>query len=219
MRLKFGFLVFTLFSFLSLQAQVEICGNGIDDDNNGMTDKNDTACVCRPRIETSQNPVNIQNPEVDFIGGDPSWNLQWTFHDGSTSNSPTPTFRFPQLEGEYPVKLTAIKGTCVDSADVLILVNGGVVFFIPNAFTPDGDEFNNTFKPVFTSGVDPFDFKLLIFNRWGETVFESNDYNQGWDGTYHNALSREGVYLWTIEYKDLYSDKRYSQNGQVFLSR
>ena len=93
------------------------------------------------------------------------------------------------------------------------------MFYIPNAFTPDGDEFNNSFKPVFTSGIDPYDFTLTLFNRWGEVVFESKDFSVGWDGTYHNKLSREGTYLWTVEFKDMYTDKRFNYNGQVFLSR
>jgi len=71
-----------------------------------------------------------------------------------------------------------------------------VIYFVPILFT--ADDYNPTFQPVFTSGYDPFDFTLLIFNRWGEIIFESHDARIGWDGTYS----------WTIEFKTSATDKR-----------
>ncbi|HLP55134.1 MAG TPA: gliding motility-associated C-terminal domain-containing protein [Fluviicola sp.] len=106
---------------------------------------------------------------------------------------------------------------CLDSSSFVVEVREGLTYYVPNAFTPDGDEFNNTFQPVFTSGFDPSDFQLQIFNRWGELVFESHDHQTGWDGTYHGKLAMDGTYTWTITLKDLYSDKRYELVGMVTL--
>ena len=70
---------------------------------------------------------------------------------------------------------------------------------MPNTFTPDQDEFNQTWAPIFTSGFDPFDYHLSIYNRWGELIWESFNPNTSWDGTYgtHTAVE-EGTYTWEI---------------------
>ena len=94
-----------------------------------------------------------------------------------------------------------------------------LVYYIPNAFTPDGDTYNETFQPVFTSGFDPYDFKLLIFNRWGEVVWESNDASVGWDGTYNGKLVQNGTYVWKVEFKTLSNDERIMRTGHVNVIR
>ena len=69
--------------------------------------------------------------------------------------------------------------------------------YIPNAFTPNGfgPEANEYFKPVITDGILK---SFKIYNRWGEKVFD-NPHNQGWDGTYANIESPEGIYIYEIE--------------------
>ena len=64
-----------------------------------------------------------------------------------------------------------------------------MIFYLPNAFTPNGDENNNYFKPTMTSGLDFDTYHFEIYNRWGEKVFESNDVKFGWDGSYANQKS------------------------------
>ncbi len=90
-----------------------------------------------------------------------------------------------------------------------------IIFYIPNTFTPDNDEFNQDFQPVFTSGFDPYDFNLKIYNRWGQVVFESNDATQGWDGTYGGELVQDGSYTWKIEFKSISNDERFIHTGHV----
>jgi gliding motility-associated-like protein len=81
--------------------------------------------------------------------------------------------------------------------------------------------YNQTFKPVFTSGFDPYDYNLFIYNRWGELIFESKDANFGWDGTYgiggQNLKVQDGAYTWKIEFKTLQSDERKRVTGHVNL--
>ena len=92
--------------------------------------------------------------------------------------------------------------------------------FIPNAFTPDGDPLNHSFLPVFTSGFDPQDYHLLIFNRWGEVIFESYNSANGWDGNYASGEPvADGVYVYAIDFGDLLSDERYEVRGHVTLLR
>jgi gliding motility-associated-like protein len=74
------------------------------------------------------------------------------------------------------------------------------LIWIPNAFTPNGDEDNNTWQPVFTDGYDPQDFSLIVMNRWGETIWESHNANESWDGTYRGTLCPSGIYVYKITY-------------------
>ena len=93
-----------------------------------------------------------------------------------------------------------------------------ILYYVPNTFTPDGDNFNETFKPIFTSGFDPYDYHLLIYNRWGETVFESFNAAHGWDGTYGDgAICEDGVYIWNIEFGDINDDKKHKESGHISL--
>jgi gliding motility-associated-like protein len=163
--------------------------------------------------------TDITDPEVNFtnesVGGN---DFTWNFDDGSGSVSTyDATHMFPEDEpGDYIVTLVASNGPdCADTARLLIRVEDVILFYVPNTFTPDGDGFNPTFQPVFTSGYDPQDFQLLIFNRWGEVIFESRDASIGWDGTYNGQLVKDGTYIWTIEFQETMSDQRHYHQGHV----
>jgi gliding motility-associated-like protein len=149
---------------------------------------------------------------------------QWNFGDGSgTSTQTNPSHTFPSEEsGSYQVILIAINELgCRDTAYQVVRVNDEVIFYVPNGFTPDGDEYNNVFKPVFTSGFDPYDYNLKIFNRWGELIFESNNVEVGWNGSYSNVADQvqDGTYVWKIEFKQSTNDKRRTEVGHVSLIR
>ena len=109
-------------------------------------------------------------------------------------------------------KLCLKSFTTIFDKDVLL-------YWVPNAFTPDGDEFNQVFKPIFTSGFDPYDYTLLIFDRWGELIFESHNHEVGWDGTYRGNLVQDGVYVWKLEFKETMTDKRHNKYGHVTILR
>jgi gliding motility-associated-like protein len=94
-----------------------------------------------------------------------------------------------------------------------------LLYYVPNSFTPDGDEHNNTFKWVFTSGFDPYNFHILVFNRWGEVIYESKDANDYWDGTYNNTPCPAGAYTYKLQFKDIKTDGRYQFTGSVSLLR
>lgn len=95
-----------------------------------------------------------------------------------------------------------------------------VIFWVPNTFTPDNDEFNQNFQAIFYSGYDPYSFEMFIYNRWGETIWESNDVNVGWDGTYNNGMKvPDGVYTWKIKFKRKQDDKKLTSVGHVTVLR
>jgi len=85
---------------------------------------------------------------------------------------------------------------CLDTASKIF--TPPLLFYSPNTFTPDGDEFNNTFIPVFSNKNKVESIQLLIYNRWGEIVFESENIDFGWDGTYKNRKAQDGTYAWEL---------------------
>lgn len=146
----------------------------------------------------------------------------WNFGDGSEiSNAQNPTHTFiVEPEQNFYVTLVAISDHgCVDSISKLILMEKGVILYVPNAFTPDGNQFNPVFLPIVTSGIDKNQYKLEIFNRWGEMVFSSTNTEEGWDGTHKNKACQEGIYTWKITYKTSSSDEKQEKSGHVNLLR
>jgi gliding motility-associated-like protein len=148
----------------------------------------------------------------------------WTFGDLTPSTSvenPTHSYPFDQ-GGSYLVELIAMSPLgCADTAYATINISEEVIYYVPNTFTPDGDAYNEYFKPIFTSGYDPYDFDLVIFNRWGETIWESHDSSIGWDGTYgaDQKLVQDGTYSWRIEFKTTETDERTLITGHVNVLR
>ena len=147
----------------------------------------------------------------------------WDFGDGSaTSTNTDPVHTFPYGEGNsYVITLVADNGYgCTDTAYHTITVEEDIIFYVPNSFTPDGDSYNQTFQPVFTSGFDPFDYSLFIYNRWGELIFESHNTEIGWDGKYAGSYEvQDGTYTWKIEFKQSINDKRRTEIGHVTIIR
>jgi gliding motility-associated-like protein len=169
----------------------------------------------------SPNPVLMFNTDVLFTNY--SWNgdtYQWSFEDGypSTSTQTNVQVQFPDGQtGVYDIQLiTTSELGCVDTMQYELVVFPEVLIYAPNTFTPDGDEFNQGWQ-VFMEGIDVYDFELLIFNRWGQTIWESNDISVPWDGTFNGKIVQEGTYQWVIRATDLLNDNKYVYNGHVNL--
>lgn len=99
------------------------------------------------------------------------------------------------------------------------MINQEVIFYVPNTFTPNGDEFNQTFKPIFSTGYDPYNYSMTIYNRWGEVVWESYDHSVGWDGSYNGELVQDGVYTWALIFMIRGSGESVNRTGHVTLVR
>lgn len=124
--------------------------------------------------------------------------------------------------GVYNLSVAANSDCPSDTQNLQIIVTKceQIIYYIPNAFTPDGDNWNNTFKPIFTEGYDPFDFHLVVYNRWGEIIFESYDASKGWNGYYGGIRCQDGVYTWKIDFGLLnQTDDKMVETGHVVLIR
>ncbi len=149
-------------------------------------------------------------------------NWMWYAPDAipSTATNEYPTFKFPEgIVRSYPVMLIVeSQEGCIDTVEKVLFVNSAILFFAPNTFTPDGDEFNQSWK-FYISGIDEYNFELLLYNRWGELIWETHDVNSTWDGTYHGEVVPSGSYVWVARVKDLYTDSKKEFNGSVNVLR
>ncbi len=165
--------------------------------------------------------ANTENTQVEFTNATLfADSYEWDFGDQTPiSNVESPGHEFPvDVPGQYTVTLIAYNGSsvCTDTISRIVYVEEIIIFYIPNAFTPDGDDYNETFQPIFYSGHDPYDFHFMIFDRWGEIVWESYNPSAGWDGTYGDGgLVEDGTYIWTLDFRETMSDKRHEHNGHV----
>ncbi|PWL30357.1 MAG: hypothetical protein DCO96_05085, partial [Fluviicola sp. XM-24bin1] len=172
----------------------------------------------------SSTELSSQFTEVNFDNTTTgATSYEWDFGTpGATSTEVNPSHTYPEEPGTYNVMLTAYTDLgCMDQAFATITIQEELIYYIPNTFTPDGDDYNETFLPVFTEGYDPMDFHFLIFNRWGEIIWESYDASVGWDGTYGVAgdLVQDGTYVWKLEFKTNMNDERKFLTGHVNLIR
>lgn len=170
------------------------------------------------------NELSLTNPDTYFTNTSlDAETYYWDFGDGSNgSNAVNPYHQFPINEEiiQYEVTLYAISDYgCMDSTIRYIQVKEDMILYVPNTFTPDGDEFNNVFKPIISSGVSIYGYSLLIFNRWDELIFESHDFNIGWDGTYNGTIVQDGTYIWKLIVKNKETDEKEEYVGHVNILR
>lgn len=116
--------------------------------------------------------------------------------------------------GTYAVEIALGPCTIHDS----VVVEGNeLTLFAPNTFTPDGDGINDRFRPI---GEHIGNLSLLVFDRWGELVYTSNDPSVSWDGTFNGSAVPTGVYAYSIEYRNICSGTgRIRQFGHVLVLR
>jgi gliding motility-associated-like protein len=101
-----------------------------------------------------------------------------------------------------------------DTINVIVVADCGEMY-VPNAFSPNGDGANDI---LYVRGQCLETLTFMVFNRWGQKVFETTDKNIGWDGTFKGDLMNSGVFVYRLEGKD-YDGKGYSMKGNVTLIR
>ena len=140
---------------------------------------------------TENLPIAFQNLTTNGYG------YEWYFGDGGYSDLIHPTHTY-DMSGIYEVTLIATdsKG-CIDSITIPIEIFKEFYIYIPNAFIPNGDRFNEVFSGSFV-GVK--EIEIEIFNRWGQMVYSSQDLNFEWDGTHKGKKVQNGTYVWKLTY-------------------
>ena len=121
----------------------------------------------------------------------------WLDDGNSFSHEPTHTHLYRTSGMHRPMQIATNGFGCSDTSYQELFIEP-FSLFIPNAFTPDGDEFNNTFFAKYALNI--VEWELRIYNRWGQLVFESFDPNAIWDGTFGGEIVADGMYTYDIRY-------------------
>jgi gliding motility-associated-like protein len=165
------------------------------------------------------NPVIIPdgNIQITNLSENQIFNTWYFSDDHHASMEFEPPHRYIN-SGNYFIQLVVEdENGCTDTAVQQMIVYDELILFVPNTFTPDGDEHNHNFLPIFSVPSLVDEYNLSIFNRWGELIFESNDKYIGWDGYYKFRICKSDVYTWKIIYSStIFSDKK-SLEGHVTL--
>jgi gliding motility-associated-like protein len=127
----------------------------------------------------------------------------WDFGDNTpTSEEVDPLHNYGTMSSNtYDVTLIAEDSLgCIDTAIISFTIEEDFIVYVPNAFTLDDNGINEVFVPVFSDISDVKQYKLIIFDRWGELIWESTDMSTGWDGKYNGVRCQDGVYTWKLSY-------------------
>ena len=140
---------------------------------------------------------------------------QWLYPPIGSSTNTDLNIKYTDT-GIYTITLIAISShQCTDSITNTVIVSNDLQILMPNAFTPNGDNVNDVFKPI---GVGIQKLQITIYNRWGELMYSSDDKNGGWDGTFMGKQVQQGAYLYLIKARGLYGPFQYFK-GMIMLSR
>jgi gliding motility-associated-like protein len=145
---------------------------------------------------------------------------EWVFGDGSLSNEASPKHSYlqPERQTSFGVRYTVTDSYgCKKTVTKSITIYSSCTIYVPNAFTPGNDGRNDVFRVL--NAVKAENFALKIYNRWGQAIFETKDWKQGWDGRYKGQLQGTGTYVWTLSYRDTRSGERVQKKGTVTLIR
>ena len=192
-------------------------------------------------INVYENPVadftftpqgtTILEPEITFDGGTSYLAdlYDWNFGDGNTGTGMTPVHSYG-IDGSFETQLivTTVNG-CQDSITQTVVIDPDFAIFVPNAFKPGGDGPNNLFKPV-GMGIDRDNYEFWIYDRWGNQIFHSVDYDQAWNGVVHECATcppmdqrseaQIDVYVWVLKTVDTsQNNKKVKMVGHVSIIR
>jgi gliding motility-associated-like protein len=167
-------------------------------------------------IVEGDNTIFIQNTSsggIEYI---------WNYGDdtGDTLYGPESHTYAGTLQESYLISLIAVSDQgCKDSTSQLIRVSDDLVFFAPNTFIPNEDGLNDIWIPVFSSGFNIENYELNIYNRWGQVVFKTEDYLQGWDGKFTDEKVQDGVYTFKITFRNAKDKINQVHVGHINLVR
>jgi gliding motility-associated-like protein len=159
-------------------------------------------------------PANITNGQSIVLNATPSYRYIWVPNAGLDCDTSQSILASPLTTTIYTITETDSEG-CMASASVEVTVDYPYNIFIPNAFSPNGDGQNDI---LLVKGSNVATFNMIIYDRWGNKVFESSNINTGWDGTYNGKPQEAGTYVYYASGE--YTDKTaFSKKGNIALVR
>lgn len=162
--------------------------------------------------------MSVTNTTVEFTNQSGyATTFLWDFGGLATSTEGNPTFTFPDvLGGVYTVCLTAMDDHgCADSICLPIVVLDELFVTVPNAFSPNGDDINDGFAPIFNVPAIADEYEFMIFDRWGLRIFTSETIGEQWDGGINGEIVQQDVYVWKMHCRDTITREEYDLVGHV----
>jgi gliding motility-associated-like protein len=159
--------------------------------------------------------TNIVSPDItiqDHSIGATTWS--WNFGDGDTASGPVIAPHTYADTGSYTITLlTNNQYNCTATAEQNIVIKPSSTFYVPSAFSPNGDGINDTF-----GGTGTFirEYSMSIYDRWGNFIFYTDDITRQWDGKMGSVIAAQDTYVYSIEITDFKKDK-YWYKGIVTL--
>ena len=209
------------FPSLSNNTITLIVSNGI------CTDTSTRNLVLNNRVKASftiadslicpEDTVKINNTSTGLID---IWKWSMGSVYTSTVKDPAPfLFPFANREMVYTIKLLAtnIQMGCTDSVEKQIRVLDFCLIEVPTGFTPNGDGLNDYFQPHNALKANNYQFK--VYNRWGQLVYQTRNWEDKWDGRVNGAMQTTGVYVWMLSYTNRDTGKPIFRKGTVTLIR
>lgn len=170
-----------------------------------------------PSILCPEDMLELQNNSTGLID---NWRWHYDVIGGSNVKDPPP-FQFPFINREayYTVKLVVSNNAinCADSMRKTLTVLDLCLIEVPTGFTPNNDGLNDYFRPHNAIKADNYEFK--VYNRWGQLVFQSKNWQDKWDGRYNGELQGTGVFVWTLSYVHRDTKQQVTRKGTVTLIR
>jgi gliding motility-associated-like protein len=191
-----------------------------------ITDPNLISVFSSPTASFTFSPdyITIFDPSVSFTDNSIDA-TQWSWDFGDPANS-TSTLQHPNFAygdtGCFPVTLSVMNaGGCMDDTTQEVCIISEFVIYVPNTFSPNGNGINDLFFPV-VSGYEENSYHLMIFDRWGNLIFETEDPLAGWNGKVQDGKSDKicqiDTYVWVVDVKE-FNGVAHRYRGHVNLIR
>ncbi len=161
-------------------------------------------------IYSIKDPIQFTNTATgDFIG------MSWDFGDGGISTETNPIHTFLKEGNQVVTQTVTYPLGCVYTNTITLKIDKGYELITPNAFTPNGDGINETFKPVFKGLKSIY---LSIYDTWGELIYsESGDVLRGWDGKIKGKDAENGNFYYSVSAKTFYGEMVNDSNAFVII--
>ena len=170
-------------------------------------------------FDINRTETNILDPRFEFYNHSISASYyQWDFGDSrGVSSEPNPFYAYNDTGIYQIVMVAANEHQCTDTAYGEVHVGGAFTIYIPNAFSPNNDGRNDVFS---ASGIGYTQLQMLIFDRWGNLVFNQTSDNPAWQGEnmFKSSICQQGVYVYKVIVKNIF-DKQEEFKGTVTLIR
>lgn len=154
-----------------------------------------------------ESPVSVLKSFIEFENLSLNANsYYWILGEHENSTEVTPIYAVKDT-GTYLISLITHNGSCSDTLTKTIIITDENMVYIPNSFTPNEDQLNETFKPIIR-GFNTNTYELKIFNRWGNLILNTQNYFEGWDGTFQDKNAPSDIYIYKLSFSDLNGNKK-----------